>query len=149
MAPGKDQSTMSGIISEAMHKAHQLTTKAPTVPTEYVRKLMRTEKVKSINVGLVRDVELHLRRAVIHKDCEESNNLAQVGILIANFRRSLNDKYRNRAMKEVEREGQPIVEAIVPEDRDKWQTTTAQKAIKKHKGVEQFFTAVTDFISAP
>ena len=69
------------------------------MPTEYLRKLMKNEKVKSINVGLVRDVEMHLGRAVIHKDCEERNNLAQVGILIANFRRSLHDKYRNVAKK--------------------------------------------------
>ena len=69
------------------------------MPTEYLRKLMKNEKVKSINVGLVRDVEMHLGRAVIHKDCEESNNLAQVGILISKFRRSLHDKYRNVAKK--------------------------------------------------
>ena len=92
---------------------------------------------------------MHLGRAVIHKDCEESNNLAQVSILIANFRRSLNDKYRNRAKKEVKREGQTIVEAIAPEDKDTWQTTTIQKAIKTHKGVEQFFTAVTDSYQFP
>ena len=56
VASGKEQSSMSGIISDAMHKAHQLTIKAHAVPTEYVRKHIRTEKVKSINVGLVRDV---------------------------------------------------------------------------------------------
>ena len=49
---------------------------------------MKNEKVQRKNVGLVRDVEMHLGRAVIHKDCEANNNLAQVGILIANFKRT-------------------------------------------------------------
>ena len=48
VASGKDQPTVSGIISSAMNRAHQLTIKAPAVPTEYVRKLMKNEKVKSI-----------------------------------------------------------------------------------------------------
>ena len=51
--------------------------------------------------------------------------------------------------KEVEREGLAIVEAIMPEDTENWQTATAQKAIKKHKGVDQFFKAVTDYYQFP
>ena len=44
LASGQDQPTVLGIISEAMNRAHQLTMKAPSVPAEYVRKLMKKEK---------------------------------------------------------------------------------------------------------
>ena len=50
-------------------------------------------KAAKVNVGLVRDLETQLGRAIIHRDCQESNNLAQVGILIANCKRSLNNLY--------------------------------------------------------
>ena len=91
LAPGKTPPSISGIMSETMNKAHQLTMIAPAIPTEYVRKLMKTERVKSANIGLVRDIKMHLGRAVIYKDCKESNNLAQLGTLIANFRRGRHD----------------------------------------------------------
>ena len=125
VAPGKNQPSISRIISETMNKAHQLAVTAPAIPTEYIRKLMKAEKVKSANIGLVRDIEMHLGRAVIYKDCEESNNLAQLGTLMANFKRSLHDKYRNRAKKEVAKEALDIVASIMPEENENWQTFTS------------------------
>ena len=42
-------------MSKAIDKPHQLTMTAPAIPTEYVRKLIKAEKVKSANIGLYRD----------------------------------------------------------------------------------------------
>ena len=84
VASGKKQQSVPGIILEAMDKVHQLTIKAPPVTPESVKQIRKTEKVTKLNVGLVRDLETQLGRAVIHRDCQESNNLAQVGIIIAN-----------------------------------------------------------------
>ena len=106
VAPGKDQKSVPGIIAEAMDKIHQLTINAPQTIPEMVRQIREPSKAAKVNVGLVRDLETQLGRAIIHRDCQESNNLAQVGILIANCKRSLNNLYRNVAKKGVEKEGQ-------------------------------------------
>ena len=53
------------------------------------------------------------------------------------------------AKQNVEREVQAIVAGIMPEDKEDWQKATAQDAIKKHEGVDNFFKAVTDFYQFP
>ena len=93
VAPGKNQKSEPGIIAEAMDKIHQLTINAPQTIPEMVRQIREPSKAAKVNVGLVRDLETQLGRAIIHRDCQESNNLAQVGILIANCKRSLNNLY--------------------------------------------------------
>ena len=82
VASGKNQPSVSGIISEAMDKVHRLTIRAPPMTPEFVKQIMKTEGVAKVNVGLVRDLETQLGRAVIHRDYKESNNLAQVGKLL-------------------------------------------------------------------
>ena len=37
----------------------------------------------------------------------------------------------------------------MPENKEDWQKATAQEAIKKHEGVDNFFKAVTDFYQFP
>ena len=149
VASGKNQQSVPGIISEAMDKVHQLTIKVPPVTPEMVRQIRKPGKVTKINVGLVRDLETQLGRAVIHRDCQESNNLAQVGFLIANCKRTLNNLYRNVAKKNVEKEGQDIVRSILPEDIEDWQKVPTKKAIETLKGVDNFFKAVADSYQIP
>ena len=74
-----------------MNKIHQFTIKAPPVTPEMIQQISKQKKVAKVNVGLVRDLETQLGRAVIYRDCQESNNLAQVGILISNCKRCLNN----------------------------------------------------------
>ena len=99
VASGKNQKLVPEMITEAMDKIHQLTMKVPQITPEMEKQIKKPRKVAQINVGLVRDLETQLGRSVIHRDCQESNNLAQVGILIANCKRSLNHLYRNVAKK--------------------------------------------------
>ena len=118
VAPGKgnNQQSVPGIISEAMNKVHQLIMKVPPVTPESVRQVRNHENHSKANIGLVRDLETQLGRAVIHRDCQESNNLAQIGILIANCKRTLTNLYRNVAKKSVEKEGLDIVRSMLPDD---------------------------------
>ena len=138
VAPGQNQTSVPGIISEAMNKIHQFTIKAPPVTPEMIQQISKQKKVAKVNVGLVRDLETQLGRAIIHRDCQESNNLAQVGILIANCKRSLNHLYRNVAKKNVEKEGQAIVKSIMPEDIEDWKKVPIKKAIETLKGMDNF-----------
>ena len=149
VASGKTQKLVPEMITEAMDKIHQLTMNMPQTKPEKENKITNPKKVNQINVGAVRDLETHLGRAVIHRDCQESNNLAQVGILIANYKRSLNHLYRNVAKKCVERKGQDIVKSIMPNDIENWQKTSTKKAIETWKGVDNFFKAVADSYQIP
>ena len=97
----------------------------------------------------MRDLETQLGRAVIYRDCQESNNIAQVGILISNCKRSLNNLYRNRAKNCVEKEGHDIVKSILPENTDDWKKVPIKKAIETLKGVDNFFKAVADSYQIP
>ena len=102
--------------------------KAPSITPERVRQIRNPENNSKTNIGLVRDLETQLGRAVIHRDCQESNNLAQVGILIANCKRTLNNLYRNVAKKSVEKEGQDIVRSMLPDDIEDWKKDTHKES---------------------
>ena len=138
---GQNKTVVSGIISEAMNKIHQFIIKAPPMTPK--------PKIAQVNVGLVRDLETQLGRAVIYRDYQESNNLAQVGILISNCKRSLNNLYRNRANTCVEKEGKVIVKSILPNDLDDWKNVPIKKAIESLQGVDNFFKAVADSYQIP
>ena len=149
VAPGNNQTSVPGIISEAMNNIHQFTIKAPTATPEMIQQTTKLKKVAKVNVGLVRDLETQLGRAIIYRDYQESNNLAQVGILISNCKRSLNNLYKNRAKKFVEKEGYDIVKSILPGDIDDWKKVPTKKAIETLKGVDNFFKAVADSYKIP
>ena len=149
VVPGKNQQLVPGLISEAMDKVHQLVMKAPPVTPEIVRQIRNPGNFPKTNIGLVRDLETQLGRAVIHRDCQESNNLAQVGILIANCKRSLNNLYRNLAKKKVEKESKDIVRSILLDDKKDWKRVPTKKAIEALKGVDNFFKAVADSYQIP
>ena len=59
MSAGREQSSISGLITQAINKVHKINMKAEPAKTTYVRRLVKEEKVKQINVGLIRDVEMH------------------------------------------------------------------------------------------
>jgi hypothetical protein len=108
------------MISEAMNKIHRLITKAPPTTPDKVTQVRNQGNQSKPNIGLIRDVETQLGRAIIHRDCQESNHLASVGILIANCKRSLNNQYRNVAKKSVEKEGMNIVMSMLPDEVENW-----------------------------
>ena len=118
--------------------------KAPPVTPERVRQARNHENHSKPNIGLIRDLETQLGRAVIHRDCQESNNLAQVGILIANCKRTLNNLYRNIAKKSVEKEGLDIVRSMLPNGVENWKRVPTKRAITALEGVDNFFKAVAD-----
>lgn len=149
VTPGKDPQSVPGMISEAINKIHPLIIKAPPITPDKVRQVRNQENHSKPNIGLIRDVETQLGRAIIHRDCQESNNLAQVGILIANCKRSLNNLYRNVAKKSVEKEGMDIVRSMLPDDVENWKKASTKKAITALGGVDNFFKAVADSYQIP
>ena len=141
---GKDLASVSGLITGALNVVHQINMKSEPTKKKFVRRQIREERIRQANVGLGRDVEMHLGRAVIQTDCQESNNLSELALLITNFQRGLQDKYRISAKSIVEGHGKAIVSALLPEKEDDWQKATIQQAIRKHGGVDAFFQAVAD-----
>ena len=97
VSPKDNSSLVPAMISEAMNKIHRLITTTSPVTPDKVTQVRTQEQQSKPNIGLIRDVETHLGRAIMHRDCQESNHLANVGILISNCRRSLNNLYRHVA----------------------------------------------------
>ena len=149
MSAGKDLASVSGLINKALDVVHQINMTAEPLEQPLVRQKAKEMRTRQVNVGLVRDLEMHLGRAVIHTDCRESIYLSQLALLVTNFKRGLQDKYRISSKPLVESEGKSIVSALLPESEDEWQKATIQQAIKKYKGVNAFFQAVADHVKMP
>ncbi len=70
-------------------------------------------------------------------------------LIITNFQRTLNIKYRLRAKALIGKVGQQIADALMPEKAENWQTITIQEAIKKHNGVDNFFQTTDKYYKLP
>ena len=150
LVPPKDNlSPVPVMISEVMNKIHRLITMTPPVTPDKVTQVKTREHQSQPNIGLIRDVETHLGRAIMHRDCQESNHLANVGILISNGRRSLNNLYRHVAKHKVEKEGLDIVKTMLPDEAENWQKASTKEAITAKGGVDKFFKAVADSYQIP
>ena len=150
LVSSKDNSSpLTAMISEARNKIHRLITATAPVTLDKVTQVRTQGQQSKPNIGLIRDVETHLGRAIMHRDCQESNLLANVGILISNGRRALNNLHRHVAKQKVEKEGRDIVKTMLPDEVQNWQKASTKQAIIAKGGVDKFFTAVADSYQIP